>query len=198
MTKTVAVILGMGFVALVIVIAILIKNGPELRHVEITAPKDTQVFRTLAGDSEKHLGDLAQTPLTLQVQVDATIILRYKEHKKSFPPVAWENGEIIWEPKRPKPRPDPPPIVSVSVNAVPWAEVFIKLPQEKGFIRPQRKHFTIPPDFISKNSNVTPIRGGLKVPADTTIKLVYGEKEKTFNYESWNINKSISYNFLNP
>ena len=196
MTKARALLLGTGFVAFVIVIILLIR--PQLRRVEITAPKDTQVFSTLPSESEKHLGNLPETPLTLKVKVGATIILRYKKHEQSFPPNKWENGKIVWEPKTAPPIPNPPPNVTVAVNAVPWAEVFIKLPQEKNFIRPQRKHFTIPPDFVSKNSNVTPIRGGLKVPADTTIRLVYGDKEETFGYEAWKTSKTISHDFLNP
>lgn len=187
MTKTIAVILGTGFVALVIVIVLLINNGPKLRPVEITAPKDTQVFRTLPSESEKHLSDLPETPLTLKVKVDATIILRYKEHEKSFLPAEWENGKIIWQPKRDDSVPDPPAVVTVSVNAVPWAEVYIKLPGTDQFIKPPKKE-----------SNVTPIRGGLRVPIGTAIRLVYGDKEKTFGYGAWKTSKTISHDFLKP
>ena len=87
--------------------------------------------------------------------------------------------------------------VTVSVNAIPWAKVFIKLPESDGFIEPRAQDFTIQPGPNQKNSNVTPIRGGLKVPIGTTIKLVYETKEKSFPYEAWKNKKTISYDFLN-
>ena len=62
MTKTAVLFLGAGFVALVIVIAILVRTGcppppppPPKSRVEITAPKDTQVFKSLPGESEQQL-----------------------------------------------------------------------------------------------------------------------------------------------
>lgn len=87
--------------------------------------------------------------------------------------------------------------VTVSINAIPWAKVFIKLPESDGFIEPRAQDFTIQPGPTQKNSNVTPIRGGLKVPIGTTIKLVYETKEKSFPYEVWKNKKTISYDFLN-
>ena len=87
--------------------------------------------------------------------------------------------------------------VAVSINAIPWARVFIKLPQADDFIEPRAQDFTIPPDPNQKTSNITPIRGGLKVPIDTTIRLVYEEKEKSFPYQAWKDEKTISYDFLN-
>ena len=87
--------------------------------------------------------------------------------------------------------------VTVSVNAIPWARVFIKLPQSDGFIEPRAQDFTIPPDPNQEKSNVTPIRGGLKVSIGTTIKLVYKEKEKVFSYVAWKNGQSISHDFLN-
>lgn len=87
--------------------------------------------------------------------------------------------------------------VTVSINAIPWARVFIKLPESDDFIEPRAQDFTIPPDPNQKISNITPIRGGLKVPIDTTIKLVYEDKEKSFPYEAWKDEKTISYDFLN-
>ena len=96
----------------------------------------------------------------------------------------------------------PPPIpasitVPVSINAIPWARVFIKLPQDSGFIEPRVQDFTIPPEPNRKNANVTPIRGSLKVPVGTAIKLVCRGKEKIFPYEAWKDGKTISYDFLN-
>lgn len=86
--------------------------------------------------------------------------------------------------------------VPVSINAIPWARVFIKLPQDDDFIEPRVQDFTIPPESNAKNSNVTPIRGGLRVPVGATIKLVYQEKEKIFPYEVWKDGKTISHDFL--
>ena len=88
-------------------------------------------------------------------------------------------------------------LVTVSINAIPWARVFIKLPDSDDFIEPRAQDFTIPPDPNRKTSNITPIRGGLKVPIDTTIRLIYEEKEKSFPYEAWKDEKTISYDFLN-
>ena len=87
--------------------------------------------------------------------------------------------------------------VTVSVNATPWARVFIKLPESDDFIEPRAQDFAMPPDPNQNNSNITPIRGGLKVPVGTTIKLVYEEKDKIFPYEAWKAEKTISYDFLN-
>ena len=87
--------------------------------------------------------------------------------------------------------------VTVSINAIPWAKVFIKLPQGDDFIEPRTQDFTMQPALNQKNANVTPIRGGLKVPIGTTIKLVYQDKEKIFAYEAWKDEKAISYDFLN-
>lgn len=189
MTKTVALLLAVCCVALVIIIAILVRYGCSRplrkRTVEITAPKNTQVYWTLSSESEKYLGGLPDTPLTLDVRVDATIILRYKEHQKSFPPAAWENGKIFWQPKTPQPIPTRD--VTVSVNAVPWARVFIKLPGSDRFIKPP-----------GKRSNVTPIRGPLKIPVGTAIRLEYEDKEKTFEYDGWKTSKTVSHDFLNP
>lgn len=87
--------------------------------------------------------------------------------------------------------------VPVSINAVPWAKVFIKLPDGSDFIEPRAQDFTLQPDPNGKNANVTPIRGGLQVPAGTKIKLVYQDKEKIFPYEVWQVEKTISHDFLN-
>lgn len=87
--------------------------------------------------------------------------------------------------------------VTVSINAIPWARVFIKLPEGDDFIEPRVQDFTIQPGPNQEKSNVTPIRGGLKVPIGTTIKLVYESKEKSFPYEAWKDEKTISYDFLN-
>ena len=190
MTKTVALLLGAGFVAVVIGIVLLYKiifdgEGPDpepkTQHVEIAAPKGTQVFARLPHENEQNLGE---APLSVDVRVDATIILRYKESEKTFPPEKWRGIKLIADFGNTNGDP-PSPIVSAAINAVPWAEVFIKLPGTDRFV--------IPPQI---ESNVTPIRGGLKVPVGTEIKLVYRGLERAFPYASWKESKSISHDFL--
>ena len=88
-------------------------------------------------------------------------------------------------------------IVSVSINAIPWARVFIKLPENDYFIEPRPRDFTIPPEPSQKEPNVTPIPGDLKVPSGTAIKLMYRGREKIFLYEKWKDGKTISHDFLN-
>ena len=90
-----------------------------------------------------------------------------------------------------------PTTVSVSINAIPWARVFIKLPENDHFMGPRARDFTIPPESNGRNSNVTPIPGDLKVPIGTTIKLLHRGKEKIFPYEAWKDGKTISHDFLN-
>ena len=87
--------------------------------------------------------------------------------------------------------------VSVSINAIPWARVFIKLPENDYFMEPRAQDFTIPPEPNVTNSNVTPIPGDLKIPIGTTIKLMYRDDEKIFPYEVWRDGKTISHDFLN-
>ena len=99
---------------------------------------------------------------------------------------------ISWEGTPPPAQPVP-----VSINAIPWARVFIKLPEGDDFIEPRVQDFTLPPESNGKNANVTPIRGGLQVPTGTTIKLVYQDKEKIFPYTIWKDEKTISHDFLN-
>ena len=89
-----------------------------------------------------------------------------------------------------------PETVPVSINAIPWARVFIKLPENDYFMEPRARDFTIPPEPKGRNSNVTPIPGDLKVPIGTTIKLMYRGKQKTFSYEAWKDGKAISHDFL--
>ena len=195
MTRTVAVLLGAGFVVIVIGIVALIQiingngdNSPLIRSVEIIAPKGTQVVARLPDDSEKHLGDLVGASLTVDVADDATIILRFREQEKIFPPQSWRDVKIIEPFVLPTPvLPPPSRVVTVSINAVPWAKVYIKLPGTHRFVKPSEKI-----------SNVTPIRGGLRVPVGTAIKLVYKDKEKTFGYEAWKKSNTISHDFLSP
>ena len=193
MTKTAALLLGAGSVAVVIGIVLLYMifidverpdPEPKTQHVEIIAPKGTQVFARLPGEDENLLGE---APLTVNVRVDATIILRCEDKEKTYLPDSWKAGRINEPSFCPDPPPPRPPVVTVSINAVPWAEVFIKLPGTGRFVKPPEK-----------KSNITPIRGGLRVPIGTEIKLAYRGSEKVFPYESWKESKSISHDFSNP
>ena len=91
--------------------------------------------------------------------------------------------------------PLPPRSKRVSINAIPWARVFIKLPENDYFMGPRARDFTIPPEPNDPKSNVTPIRGALVLPEETEIKLVYQEKEKIFPYEEWKGRQTISHDF---
>ena len=92
--------------------------------------------------------------------------------------------------------PTRPETVPVSINAIPWARVFIKIPENDYFMEPRAGDFTVPPEPNGRNSNVTPIPGNLKVPIGTTIKLMYRGKEKIFFYDTWKDEKAISHDFL--
>ena len=108
-------------------------------------------------------------------------------------------------PREPQITPPTPPTrsgtrtetVSVSINAIPWARVFIKLPKNDYFMEPRAQDFTIRPEPNGRDSNVTPIPGDLKVPIGTAIKLMYRGKEKIFPYEIWKDGKTISHDFMN-
>ena len=117
------------------------------------------------------------------------------EINNDLPGVRQPNGPQIVEPTPPT-----KPVtktVSVSINAIPWARVFIKLPKNDYFMEPRPRDFTIPPGPDQKESNVTPIPGDLKVPSGTAIKLMYRGREKIFLYEQWRDGKTISHDFLN-
>ena len=143
------------------------------------------------------------------VVVSLTIFILFWDGDPPRPPQPKETTEIeedspgIRRPREPQiAQPDPPSqsitgTVSVSINAIPWARVFIKLPENDYFMEPRARDFTIPPDPDEKNANVTPIPGDLKVPIRTTIKLMYRGNEKIFPYEVWKDGKTISHDFLN-
>ena len=108
------------------------------------------------------------------------------------------------EPQRTRPAPPTRPVtrtetgtVLVSINAIPWARVFIKLPENDNFMEPRPQDFTIPPEPNQKEPNVTPIPGDLKVPSGTAIKLMYRGNQKVFPYEVWKDGKTISHDFMN-
>ena len=80
-------------------------------------------------------------------------------------------------------KPPPAPNVSVAINAVPYAEVFIKPPQSDKYTPPVR------PD-----ERYTPVT--LEVPVGTDIKMRYKESEKEFRYEDWKKGDPIWHDFL--
>ena len=110
------------------------------------------------------------------------------------PPLPPDDDDNVAVPPRPEPGAE---TVSVSINAIPWARVFIKLPQTDYFMEPRAQDFTIQPEPNQKNFNVTPIPGSLKVPIGTTIKLRYHSDEKIVPYEEWKDRKTISHDFTN-
>lgn len=126
---------------------------------------------------KKHVEVLLGVGIVVAIVVIAILVRSWQVSTES-------GGEATPEPSR---HPVPAADVSVSINAVPWANVFIKRPVDDSFI--------VPPNITS---NITPIRGGLKVPIGTAIRLVYEGKQKTFGYESWKTTGRISHNFLNP
>ena len=113
----------------------------------------------------------------------------------SLGPTPPDSDAILTEPESKIVIPPATPYVSVSINAVPWAEVFIKTPGSSRFIKPGPKYFNIKPKSNGKDAHVTPIRGKLKVPAGTAIKLVYEGREEIFPYETWKTRRSISHDF---
>ena len=185
MTKFVGVLLGVVGVLLIVIVILIVRScasPPKSDRVEIKATEGTKVFVKLPRGEEQYLDNV---PATVDVPIGATVILRYNSQEKVYPYGTWEEGISHYF------------TAAVSINAVPWAKVFIKLPEGDDFIEPRSQDFTIPPELNEKNSNVTPIRGGLKVPIGTTIKLVYRNKEKIFSYEAWKDGAPISHDFLN-
>ena len=163
-------------------------------RVEIDSPQGTQVFSRLPGKKEKYLG---KAPATVEVPIGAKIILRYKDKERVIHAHEVKEGKIS-DPFPPiEPIPPIPPITPiafelVSINAVPWAEVFIKPPGTNYFIEPDTQNFTRgPAERTGENRNVTPIRGKMRVQVGTSIKLVHDGREKIFPYESWGASKLI-------
>ena len=158
---------------IVVILIIFFWNGrskPKLLEVEIKAPPGTEVFVTLPGGEEEYLKNVSTLdngPIKVGVPIDATdIILRYNSQEKVFPSGIWEEGVTI--------------PISIGINAVPWAEVFIKSPETNE----------------ETSYGHTPIT--VDVPIDAKVILRYKNKEKVFPYEVWKDGKPISHNFLEP
>lgn len=159
------------------------QSQQESHSVEVNAAHGTKVFIKSPGNKEEFI---AKAPTTVEVPIAAIIILRYQDEEQIFPPDKVRGGKIFFEVS----------FVRVSINAVPWAEVFIKPPGTNYFIEPGAQNFTRGSERTGENRNVTPIRGKMKVQVGTSIKLVYDGREKIFPYESWQASKLISHSFL--
>lgn len=164
-------------------------------RVEIDAPEGTRVYSKARGKQEKHLGN---APATVKVPIGAKIILRYKDKERVISANKVKRGKISehFLPSDSITTKTPIRFVLVSINAVPWAEVFIKPPGTNYFLEPDTTNFTRGAEHTGENRNVTPIRGKMRVQVGTSIKLVYDGREKIFPYESWGTSKLISHNFL--
>ena len=211
MKKSVFALLVVGLIAVAILSVIIFRLWPisppkpppkppigpqQTSHrVEIDAPEGTQVFSKLPGKKEKYLD---KAPAMVEVPIGAKIILRYKDKERVISANKVKRGKISehFPPTEPVPTKAPIPFVLVSINAVPWAEVFIKPPGTNYFIEPDTQNFTRGAERTGENRNVTPIRGKMRVQVGTSIKLVYDGREKIFPYESWGASKLISHNFL--
>ncbi|MDE0087759.1 MAG: hypothetical protein OXU23_18700 [Candidatus Poribacteria bacterium] len=194
MNKSIGVLLSVviGGILIAAIVFFIIQNSGSNR-VEIKATPGTKVFAKLPGGEEQFLNSVltnANGKIKVDVPIGADLILRYNNEEEVFTNEIWKEKKSISY--------DFNAFVSVQINAVPWAEVLIKLPENDDFITPRTQDFIIPPEPNEQNTNVTPIRGGLKVPIGATIKLVYQDKEKVFSYEEWKKESRISHNFSNP
>lgn len=194
MNKSIGVLLSVVIgVILIAAIVFFITRDSGSNRVEIKATPGTKVFAKLPGGEEQFLNSvstLADGKIKVDVPNDADLILRYNNEEEVFAYEIWKEEKSIAH--------DFNAFVSVQINAIPWAEVLIKLPENDDYMSPRIQDFIIPPEPNEQNTNVTPIRGGLKVPIGTTIKLVYQGKEKVFSYEEWQKDARISHNFSNP
>ncbi len=194
MNKSIGVLLSVVIgVILIAAIVFFITQNSGSNRVEIKATPGTKVFAKLPGGEEQFLNSvstLADGKIKVDVPIDADLILRYNNEEEIFTYEIWKEEKSIAH--------DFNAFVSVQINAIPWAEVLIKLPENDDYMSPRIQDFIIPPEPNEQNTNVTPIRGGLKVPIGTTIKLVYQGKEKVFSYEEWQKDARISHNFSNP
>lgn len=194
MKKSIGVILIFVVMISIVFILILTKKGRSPSElVEIQANPGTKVFAKLTGGEEQFLNSISKLnddQIEVNVPVEADIILRYENYEKIITNKEWQENKVISI--------DFNELVSVQINANPWAYVFIKLPGSDDFMIPRLEDFIIPPEPNEQNTNVTPIRGGLKVLIGTTFKLVYQDKEKVFSYEKWKKGKEISHDFSNP
>lgn len=188
-------------VAVVVVVVILVIVGddqkgddPLFKGVEVITNPGTKVFAKLPEGMEQFINSVPELgQIKVDIPTNADVILRYDNLEEIVTYKKWQEENIIVVDFNN----DTPPntLISIEINAKPWAAIFIKLPEGDDFIKPRAQDFVIPPDPGELNTNFTPIRGGLQVPIGTTIKLVYEGREKVFSYETWKDNPRISYNF---
>ena len=190
----------LGVLAFVVVILIAFmtlknRNGGHSfpsELVEIETNLGTKVFAKLSGGEEQFLNSVSEFDdgkIKVDVPIGADVILRYYNKEEIFAYEIWKEEKFIPH--------DFNTLISIQINAVPWAYVFIKLPDGDDFIKPRRQDFIITPGPDERDTNVTPIPGGLKVSIGTEIKLVHEDKEKVFFYETLEEEKFISHDFSN-
>ena len=186
-------LLGILALALAFVVVIFIIYPPEqVEVVEIETNLGTKVFAKLPGGKEQYLNSVSEFDdgkIKVDVPIGADVILRYYNKEEIFAYKIWEEEKFIPH--------DFNALIFIQINADPWAYVFIKLPDGDDFIKPRRQDFIKTPRPDERDTNVTPIRGGLKVSIGTEIKLVYEDKEKVFSYETLEEEKFISHDFSN-
>ncbi len=191
MKKSIGVTLILVVVFLIVLVVLLNRDSDLV--IEIQTNPGVKVFAKLPSGEEQFLNSvstLADGKIKVGVPIDADLILRYNNEEEVISYEILKDETSIAHNFN--------AFVSVQINANPWAEVFIKIPRNDDYISPRIQDYNIPPEPNEQNTNVTPIRGGLKVPIGTTIKLVYQGMEKVFSYEEWKQDARISHNFSNP
>ena len=199
------IVIGVVVVVVAVVILVIVLNNgddqngddPLFKGVEVITNPGTKVFAKLPEGAEQFLNSAPKlsdgkfSQITVDVPVDADIILRYENKEEVIAYEEWKEERAISV--------DFNVLISIKINAQPEAYVFIKLPDGDDFIEPRTQDFIIPPEPGEPETNLTPIRGGgLKIPIGTMIKLKYRDEEKSFPYEIWKEDSRISHNFLNP
>jgi hypothetical protein len=118
MTKFIGVLLGAVGVLLIVIVILIVRGGespPEFDRVEIKATEGTQVFVKLPEGVEQYLDNVPadNVPVTVDVPISATVILRYNSQEKVYPNGTWQGGISYHF------------TAAVSINAVPWAKVLL-------------------------------------------------------------------------
>ena len=160
------------FIIIAVAMIFFFWRGPELLEVEIKALPGTEVFVTGVGGEKEQLNAISTDngSITVGVPIYATdIILKYDNQETVFPRYTWEEGVTL--------------PVSIGIQAVPWAEVFIKSAETNE----------------ETSYGHTPLT--VAVPIDAKVILRFNNQETVFPYEMWKNGedgKEISHDFLNP
>ena len=190
------VILALVIMVVLIVLVIIKGQNGEPQTVKIETNPGTKVFAKLPGGEEQFLDSVSRSSnyrlsqIQVDVPSDADLILRFNNEEEIIAFEEWREEKAISVRFN--------DFISVQINAKPWALVYIKLPDSDDFIEPREQDFIEPPEPGETRTNFTPIRGGLRVPIGTAIKLVYQEKEKVFPYQVWKTDARITHTFSNP